>query len=302
MTRGSPLGLTTLLSQVNLSNGVVTACAHDNNSRPVMGQIRCAVGKRNARLTFLYPDTAYDSPALSLLLDGLAHLAGTAGSYGLLAEVDEQAPVFEALRRAGYTVYGWQRVYRLPFDGKPGTDSHLEWCFATSEDEIPIRQLFHALVPPLVQAAEPLPSNRLYGLVYRERGQILAYVESEYGPDGIYLKPLIHPDVSSIDRVLASLQVNLLPLLGRKVYLSVRSHHSWLEIPLSALGAQASDRQALMVKHLATMQRKPVFSMARSVAEEGAVKPTSPPAMGNSKNPLENDLSGARHSSLPHDF
>ena len=40
---------------------------------------------------------------------------------------------------------------------------------------------------------------------------------------------------------------------GRKVYLNVRSYEAWLEPVLADLGAQASSRQAVMVKHLARL-------------------------------------------------
>lgn len=311
LTRGSPLGLTTLLSHLNLQNGVITAAAGSTAARlksgadklsvtpsAVMGQIRCAEGRRNARLAFLYPDDAHASPAVTLLLDGLAQHAGLAGSYGLLAEVDELSPIFETLRRAGYAVYGWQRIYKLELNaGSPPKDEP-EWCFATPEDEIPIRQLAQSLVPPLVQAAEPLPPGRLYGLVYREHGQMLAYVENDYGPDGIYLKPLIHPNVQNAPALLRALEHHLLPLMGRRVYMTVRSHQAWLENPLIDLKAQPADRQALMVKHLATMQRKPVFSVARSVMDESGITTTPPPSMGDTRKPLEQDLTGANHGVL----
>ena len=37
---------------------------------------------------------------------------------------------------------------------------------------------------------------------------------------------------------------------GRKIYLNVRSYQAWLEPVLADLGAEASPRQAVMVKHL----------------------------------------------------
>ena len=276
LTRGSPLGLAALLSHVHLRNGVVTAASQaDKASKPVMGQIRCVPGRRNAQLTFLYPENAYDSPALPLLLDGLAHQAGLGGSFGVLAEVDELDPVFETLRRCGYSVYGWQRVYRLPFNGHLETYPPDLWRFAGAEDELSIRQLFQALVPPLAQAADPLSPGRLFGLLHQVNGQTLAYVESNYGPDGIYLRPLIHPNVNNIQALLSNLEYRLLPLHGRKVYMTVRSHQSWLENPLMQMDAEAADRQALMVKHLSTVQRKPLPAVTRSMVEDGAAKPTA---------------------------
>jgi hypothetical protein len=284
LTRGTPIELLDLFSQLSLRNGIITAAAQaDRSSQPVLGQIRCASGRRNARLAFIYPDQKSESPEFQMLLDGLAQQAGLAGSYGILAEVDELAPVFETLRRSGFAVYGWQRIYRLPYNEKAVPGDEHQWSFATEADEIPIRQLFQSLVPPLVQAADPLPPGRLYGLVYRENGQIQAYIESSFGPEGIYLRPLIHPNVSNVHNLLNSMEGHLLPLLGRKVYLAVRSHQAWLENPLTSMNALAAERQALLVRHLAAMQRKPVLNVARSMIDETGAEPTIPPVRSSQK-------------------
>ena len=43
---------------------------------------------------------------------------------------------------------------------------------------------------------------------------------------------------------------------GRKVYLCVRSYQAWLEPVLADLGALATERQAVMVKHLARLVKE----------------------------------------------
>ena len=243
---------------------------------PVIGQIQCVDGWRSARLNFLIPANAHLSPALPALLDGLAQEAGLWGAFGLLAELEESSPLFEPFRRAGFSVYGWQRIFRLPFNGDADTEQPPLWRFAEPVDEIPIRQLFQNLVPPLAQAAEPLSSDRPYGLVHQENGQMLAYLESVYGPDGIYLRPLIHPNVGDINALLRSLEIHLSPLLGRKVYLAVRSHQAWLENPLLVMSSESTDRQALMVKYLAARQRVSLTSIHRSVIDDKGVEPSAP--------------------------
>lgn len=242
----------------------------------LIGQIKCVEGRRSARLTFMLPEEVHQSPALPILLDGLAQQAGLWGAFAVLVEVEELAPVFENLRRSGFSVYGWQRIYRLPFKGSGAAEAQPLWRFSEPVDEIPIRQLYQSLVPPLVQAAEPLPANRLFGLVHQENGNTLAYIESVYGPDGIYLRPLIHPNVRNIRKLLQSLEMHLSPLLGRKVYLSVRSYQSWLENPLLSMTPDSTARQALMVRYLAVRQRVLHAGMHRARIDDVGAEPSAP--------------------------
>lgn len=276
LTRGNPLGFPAFLSHLNPRNGIITGVVYPSGDEdPVVGQVKCVEGRRNARLTFLLPSDVHQSPALPVLLDGLAQHAGHWGAFGLLAEVDEMAAVFENLRRAGYSVFGWQRIYQIPAMGKSNFEQDAYWRFAEQGDEFSIRQLYQSLVPPLVQAADPLPSGRLYGLIHQSQGQILAYIESVYGPDGIYLRPLIHPDVKDIHSLLNSLEEHLTPLLGRKVYLAVRSYQSWLESPLAAMEADSTARQALMVKYLAATQRMSLANVHRAVIDDVGTEPSA---------------------------
>ena len=271
------MGLLALVSHLNPHNGIITGVVHPSGGEPpAIGQVKCVEGRRSAHLTFLLPEDVHDSPALPALLDGLAQEAGLWGKLGLLAEVDELHPVFEVLRRAGYSVYGWQRIYQIPFENQAEGDDVPLWTFAESQDEIPIRQLYQSLVPPLVQAAEPLPAGRLYGLIYRENGAVLAYLESMYGPEGIYLRPLIHPNVDNVGALLRNLEGYLSPLLGRKVYLAVRSYQSWLENPLMTMTPDSTARQALMVKYLASRQRVALTNVHRAVIEDAGAEPSAP--------------------------
>ncbi len=278
MTRGSPIGLSALLSYLNPRNGIFTGIASaSRNETPVIGQVKCVEGRRSARLRFILPDDAAQASALPLLLDNLAVKSGEWGAMGLLAEVEEKSAFFESLRRVGYAVYGWQRIYQVPFTGAYHAEQANLWRFATPVDEIPIRQLFQSLVPPLAQAADPLPAGRLFGLVHRDKGQLLAYVESSYGPDGIFLRPLIHPEISHVSALISGMEGYLLPLLGRKVYLAVRSHQAWLENPITPITQLSSDRQALMVKYLSSTQRVLLNNKHRSVIEETGAEPSAPP-------------------------
>jgi hypothetical protein len=258
LTRGNPVGILAALAQLHPARGSYTGVATpDDDGQNLIGQIIYTSGNPSARMSFFAPGHAAVSPLLTGLLEGLAWQAGNWGAFHLVGEIDELSPAFEALRKAGFTVYAWQRVWKLrPL---PPADGHnpQSWNPVSSVDEIAVRNLYQNLVPPLVQSAEPLSNQRLRGMVYWQNGEIMAYVNWVEGPRGLFLHPIIHPDLTNYGDLLHSL-VQSLPRMGRPVYLAVRSYQSWLENALADLPAEATPRHALLVKHLATLQRVPL--------------------------------------------
>jgi hypothetical protein len=107
--------------------------------------------------------------------------------------VDAQSPGFQALRRAGFAIYARQRIWRLA-DLPPDPVQPAPWRACTTRDALAVRSLYNNLVPGLVQQAEPLPRERLKGMVYYHADVMHAYVELRYGPVGIWAQPFVHPD------------------------------------------------------------------------------------------------------------
>ncbi len=246
-----------------------------------------AAGDRSARIVFLMPDAGLNQPHLADLLEKMAVQAGEWGAYHLLAEVEESSCAIEGLRRSGFSVYARQRIWKFPPSStgssngknaasKNGKSGSAQWQPAGSMDEGLIRNLFQSIVPPLVQSAEPLTSRRLLGWVYRQEDEILAYVEGFYGPQGIYLQPLIHPGVENIGQVLVSLLQHQRNPLGRPIYIAIRSYQAWLETVVRDMECQVGPRQALLVKHLVVQQREPVKVARHSVLEKYTAEPTVP--------------------------
>jgi hypothetical protein len=268
LTRGNPVGMAANLSLLHPARGFFTGVTPAGKENlPLLGQVIYYLGGRSARLSFIAPGSVCDSPNLPGLLEGLARQAGEWGAYHVLGELEEVCPAFESMRLAGFSVYAWQHVWRLPSAGGTNDGSQNHWQPVREEDEWSIRNLFQNLVPPLAQSAEPLTIHRPSSLIYRQDGEIMAYVEGVFGPRGIYLTPLIHPDIEDEVSLLKSLPGALGPLLGRPVYLAVRSYQAWLENTLADLDAKSSPRQALMVKHLTLAQR--ALLSARLVQIEG---------------------------------
>jgi hypothetical protein len=258
LTRGNPAGISAGLAGLHPARGSYTGVASSERDGSILlGQVTYELGTRSAHLSFVAPGSQTGSFALVSLLEGLAYQAGEWGAFHLLGEVDELSPAFEAMRRAGFSVYAWQRIWELPLEVAAGKGTS-PWQPVDVECEQSVRSLFQVVVPPLVQSAEPLPNRRLRGLIYRKGADILAYVEGAFGPRGIYLYPLIHPDLEDVAGLLRTLPQALAPLLGRPVYLTVRSYQAWMEAALGDLDTHCAPRQALMVKHLTLGQRVPL--------------------------------------------
>ncbi len=285
MTRGNPLGFANFLNQINPTFGTYTAVyTSEDEQVPLVGQIRYPLGSRAARLSYLLPVDSGNMIALSGLLEHLAAQAGIWGAYHLIGEVNEKTLVFEALRRAGFSIYNWQRVWQFkcgvegPANGRSGQSDRPMWSPVSSLDGIPIKNLYQSVVPSLIQPVEPLVGARLHGLVYREEGEVLAYADIAYGPAGIWVQPFIHPAAELVTDLLLSLSNNLSRRGNRPVYLCVRSYQAWIESALENLNAEVGPRQALMVKHMAITQKVintiPLASLEKSRVEPVRSQPT----------------------------
>ena len=277
LTHGSPMGPAGVFDHLHPARGVATMVAPARaGSQKLIGQMRYILGTRSAHLSFLMPASAAGSPNLPKLLERLAQQAGEWGAFNLLGEIDEHSQAFEGMRKAGFVVYAWQRIWQLPNQDGNNRERTAIWQPTTAVDEIPIRNLYQSLVPPLVQSAEHLPDHRMQGLVYRQGGEVLAYIEGIYGPRAIYLYPMAHPDLENAAELLCNLPSHLLTRLGRPVYLAVRSYQAWLEVALEELDAKVSPRQALMVKHLAIGQRVAQTNPRLAVLENRQTEPSAP--------------------------
>ncbi len=287
------------LSQLNPHRGSFTGVVPASDCDPkLVGQMVYTQGQRSAHLSFIAPSNAGDSPGISELLDGLTCQAGDCGAFNLLAEAEEHHPIFENLRRSNFFVYAWQRIWRFIPSAQGARGVSNRWTTASPLDEIALRSLYQSLVPPLVQSAEPFTFHAHQGLVYRQdddhhhHGEVLGYIEGRRGPRGVYLQPIVHPDVEDMQELMADL-LQALPAfyLGRPVYIAVRSYQSWLEAALEEMHGQASPRQALFVKHLASAQRA-LANNKRLVMEKQQAEPTAP---------MVNNYKDSQNSGIQHE-
>lgn len=260
LTRGNPLGAAGFLSYFNPARHLYTAVNADNGMSVIGGVIHTN-GDSFARLVYLAPASHLTHPSLPPLIEHLAAEAGKWGAFHVLAEVDEDSTAFEALRKSGFSVYAWQRIWDVSHI--TSSNAAFGWARVESVNLPAIQSLYHQIVPPLLHPVEPMP-RRAIGLICSEGAR--CYVQLSYGLAGIVLTPLIHPEATNVTEKIVALLNHLPERRGRPVYLCVRSYQAWLEPVLEDLGGKPSQRQAVMVKHLARLVKDAATAVATQPA------------------------------------
>ncbi len=268
LTRGNPIGPAALLSYLNPRRFIFTAVASENG-KTLIGQITQTGIDTAAHLNFFAPQESSEGLVVPLV-ETLTAEAGGWGTTHILAEVEESSPVYPSLRKAGFSMYAWQRIWKLA----PGTEEPAGnlWRLVRSVDWPFVQSLHNQIVPAMLQPIETL-SGQIEGLVCRDGEDLLAYVAVDAGPSGVWLKPLIPPDCNRILEMAGMLQ----GVGGRRrpVFICVRSYQAWLESALMDLGAEAGPQQAVMVKRLAMLAKA---EQAVKSIEKVLVKPAAPVA------------------------
>lgn len=250
LTRGSPLGAIGVMAYMNPQRHLYSAVCSDDG--PVlMGGIIHTNGDGFAKMLYLAPASRMDHPGLHGLIDNLSSEAGTWGAFHVVAELDESSPAFGPLRQAGFSAYAGQRMWDVTAQITSTGDSR--WPRVRSVNLPAIQNLYHQIVPPLLQPVEP-PPRRAAGFICSEAGTCFASTST--GLMGVVVFPLIHPDATDVPAKIMSL-INHLPNRGgRSVYVCVRTYQAWLEHVLEDLGAKPGPQQAILVKHLTRMLKE----------------------------------------------
>ena len=272
LTRGDPLGAAALLSYLDPRRHIYTAVASQDGIS-LMGQVTLREEETSARLTFLAPAETLNG-LTQPLLEHLVTQAGEWGAFHLLAEVDEDSPAFRLLRQAGFAMYAWQRIWKLPAPDE--ADKKDIWREAAETDWPAVQSLYGQIVPALLHPVEALP-RQVMGLVCTE-GNLQAYVAVNSGLKGIWIQPIIPPDSNCASSQLAALSYALSDRHDRRerdIYVCVRSYQAWLESVLDDLGAEPGPRQAVMVRRLAKLQK---VEEKVSAIDKVLVKPAAPVA------------------------
>lgn len=245
LTRG-----TTLIPSVMFSEYMTWVCKEDCDEVPLIGQSFHPADSPTARLSFIAPQEALQSPSVQRLLEQLAKQAGQHGAFHLQAEVETESPVFETLRKAGFSAYTRQRIWHVDVRAL-STRSKLRWRVSQPIDRLPVQSLYQQITPDIVLNIEPVDSFAHSGLVFSNGTEILAHAEIKYGGRGIWVKPIIKNDLAQVDQLLEGLLHSIPEQRARPIYICARAYQPHLEPALEALKAEPGEHQSAMVKHLA---------------------------------------------------
>ena len=242
------------------ARGQVTGIARGGQT-PVVGQIKLRYDEPNAHVVYVAPGPERDTDDTVWLhaLDAMAREAGKLHAHNLVAEVEENSPLFEILRSAGFAVYARQQLWqrRGMYSAMP---SRFKLHEETQEDLMGVQGLMASCVPRLVMPFA-VPPGDMPRLVYRENHQVMAYVAYSTGKRGIYILAYMHNDViPDASHILdAALQMIAPASSNTPITFCVRRFQDWMSTPMERLGLTPGPQQALMVKHIAAGVRQAQF-------------------------------------------
>ena len=226
-----------------------------SSSERTICQAEHRAGEEHAYLTFFAPHNNLNAQGVFALIDGITTQLGERGVLRILADVEEQNPLFELLHQAGFSIYARQRVWQMAHHkNKDITTSHqFQWRPYQPSDRQAIHSLYQNLVPIMIQRIAPPLLASPKGLVCTHHQNVIAFIEFRYGMYGICAYPFVHPEspevIVTISWVLDELP-GILPRFSRPIYAMVCHYQNWIENSLEAQGALVGNSQVLMVKHL----------------------------------------------------
>jgi len=298
-TREANIPQNLLLERFPLSGRELYTLIGRDARQPIIGQFRLRGETPIARAVYLAPsldeaseggDTAYLH-----LLDGMTAEAGRRGAHALTAEVDEFSRLFVTMRTAGFAVYARQQIWvRTPDKTTPAHIVPAALMEARDEDSLDIQSLYCNIVPKLVQpvGAPPMDTGYVYGQpdqrqingqkarVGKARIGLQGYIAVSEGKSGIYMMPLLHPDIlfEEASSILAGAIARVRHADRLPLYICVRRYQDWLEETLIDLGFEPGKQQAVMVRHIAVGVRQAMFAApVRHALEAGMPAPIIPP-------------------------
>lgn len=271
LTGGSG-GLTrsAILSPLSSFTGTFTFVSTSNGGQALLGQVHHEAEDSVAYCRFLAPeDGLHSAPQM---LEHMLKCVGERGAQSLVIEVEEGGQAFSVLRKAGFSIYARQRVWRL--DKAPATlEANAQWRPMLSRDQLAMQLLRNRLLPGEVQQIEMDIDKPKDGYVYYRDGELLAFAEVKRGRHGIWLQPFVDQNAEPFDEILFDLLAKLHPRATRPLYICLRSYQNWLEGALIDLDAQPSPRQAVLVRRTVVPLR--VEEGRRVPVTEARAEPTA---------------------------
>ena len=258
------------------------ALALNNLQLYAFGQVRFE--NQGARLNWLLPLGFTEKDPLPELLDNLAIEAGLRGAKFMLASSRVDICLFETLRRAGYCLYGWQSIWDISRSLGRSKERQAVWFKPDSRDALELTRIQRKLLSPAAQSVTALALQALPEFTLKIDGVVKGYARVSGFNNKVLITPVLMNTVENADSVIAAL-VNGFFSTADKVYLLQTADTGWLSADLEKLGAQATPREELLVKHFAAMQKLPAAELNHNaVAHQADTVTPMMPSSGRKDN------------------
>jgi len=270
LTRGNPTSFRNLIAAGSPALDTTTVvCDHEDGTSKMMCQVCHQIGSQSAQLSYLIAGEDADVGELTCLLEKLVKDAGEWGAMNLTCELESNSPFFESFRRADFNVWANERFWTIDKQAQNIDPKSHYWRIWTSADIKTMRALYQNIVPRLFHSIEPLSRKSTLGMIlFNQDNALMGYADLVYGPKGIWVLPIIHPEWADDPQLLIDLLVALPSKGKRPVYFCVRSYQPWLEEMLTRMDVQVSQEYVLMVKYMA-LRQKAESLLEKRVLENG---------------------------------
>ena len=273
-------------------NGVATYVYRPtSNSQLPAGviQARKRLGRPEATLCYIAPALEASPQATDTWRALLEHLIAQAGDYGIqrlyacLPTAYEPASLMAA---SGFVPYVRETLFRLPPPGprKPTPINVASVRGQREGDSLALQRLADRFTPQVVRQAEGFlfqdndsnhalifqawrHSDQEAGLVFEQKGEVVAALFMHRGEQGIWLRYLGDPTQS--EAIHALLNRALLEIQGaeKPVYWGVRAYQSPVAVILRERGFEEAMELARLVKYTTVSLREPAPSKTRILVE-----------------------------------
>ncbi len=264
---GSGLLAGGLLALLSPSTGLAGAVAAGHNAPPLLALAERAVEYPTASLLYLAPRQALLSdspPALAPLIEALVAHPALRGVHALLAEAPLHAGWSAALREAGFRAFARHRIWQ--WHPPQARRAATLWHWPSAEERWAAERLYADLTPPLARRLLPSPAAWPTTVVYTQGGQVRGVARWHTGPKGVWVWPLLHPDLESPCEPLAALAA-FVRSRGRPLFFAIHDSQMWVESALENLGATASQPYALFARWMTVAQTVTSPAAALTLAE-----------------------------------
>jgi hypothetical protein len=219
---------------------------------------------QGARLNWLLPLDFTENDPLPELIDNLTMEAGLRGAKFITASARVDDCLFETLRRAGYSLFGWQSVWELPRSMHNATEyAQCSWDKAESVDTIELTLLQRKLLSPATQSVTVFATQSLPDFALRIGGNLMGYARVNCFNNKVLIAPIFMKTSDSPEYILAAL-ISEYFSTAEAIYLLQTADSGWLTGDLENIARRQTPREELLVKHFTAMQKVPAIELSHS--------------------------------------